>query len=132
MAWGLWWLVREAFGVGLVGVVENGLASGDDGFGLPIVDGGGGHKPDAGVVVLVVVVVNEVVEPSAGVFDAGETVFWVGVVVFDGFELGFGIGVVVGGSRSAKATSRCRVGPGALPQCLMSLLCHGRRGAGRG
>ena len=49
-------------GFGGVGVVEDGLAVGSDGVVVAVVDGGWGVVADAGVAVLVVVVVEELVE----------------------------------------------------------------------
>ena len=62
----------ESFGVGGVGGVEDGLAVGADGGGAAVVDVGGGVQGDAGVAVVVVVVVEEPVAEGSGVIDAGE------------------------------------------------------------
>ena len=48
----------EAFGVGLVGGVQDAGAFVADGFGEAVVDVGGGVETDAGVAVVVVVVVK--------------------------------------------------------------------------
>ena len=65
-------MVSESFGVGAVGGVEDELSAGSDGGGSPVVDVGGGMQPDAGVAMLVVVVIEERVGEAAGVVDAGE------------------------------------------------------------
>ena len=60
----------ESFGAGGVGGVENDLALRADGGGAAVVDVGGGVEPDAGVAVLVVVVIEERVAEPSGVVDA--------------------------------------------------------------
>ena len=63
----------EAVGFEGVGVVEDGLAVGSDGVVVSVVDAGGGVVADAGVAVVVVVVVGEeLVDEEAGVGEAGE------------------------------------------------------------
>ena len=51
--------MAESFGVAGVGGVEDVLSVGPDGFGAAEVDVGGGVQADAGVAVVVVVVVEE-------------------------------------------------------------------------
>ncbi len=62
----------EAVGFGGVGVVEDGLAVGADGVVVAVVDAGWGVVADAGVAVVVVVVVEELVDEGSGVGEAGE------------------------------------------------------------
>ena len=84
----------EAFRVFGVGVVERDLPLGSDLFGGAEVHRGGGVHPDTGVSVFVIVSHKEAVAECAGIFQRSEPV---GEVrhIFEGFELGFGIGVVV-------------------------------------
>ena len=93
----------EAVGFEGVGVVEDGLAVGADGVVVAVVDAGWGVVADAGVAVVVVVVVEERVDEAAGVGEAGEACreSW---RVFEGLELGFAVGVVVGDVRSASGS----------------------------
>ncbi len=81
-------------------MVEDGLSLGSDGVVVAVVDVGWGVVADAGVAVVVVVVVEELVEEAAGVGDVGEACrgTW---RVLEGLELGFAVGVVVGDVGSA-------------------------------
>ena len=56
----------EAVGLEGVGVVEDGLAVGSDGVVVAVVDAGWGVVADAGVAVVVVVVVEEFVDEAVG------------------------------------------------------------------
>ena len=85
----------EAVGLGAEGGVEGCLSGLEAGFDESAVDIGGGEECDAGVPVLVVVPVEEGLAVCAGVFDGAEALRELGSV-FQGFELGFGVGVVVG------------------------------------
>ena len=85
----------EAVWLGAEGGVEGCLSGSEAGFDESAVDIGGGEQSDAGVPVLVVVPVEEGLAVCAGVFDGAEAFGEVGAV-FQGFELGFGVGVVVG------------------------------------
>lgn len=76
----------EAVGFECVGVVEDGLAVGSDGVVVAVVDAGGCVVADAGVAVVVVVVVEEGVGEAAGVGEAGEPFGEAGCVL-QGFEL---------------------------------------------
>jgi hypothetical protein len=88
--------------VSLIGQVQDLLALGEEGRRLAEVDGGRGHQAEPGVVVLVVVPVEELLAPGSSVQFAAET-FREGGVVLERLELGFGEGVVVGCARPAQA-----------------------------
>jgi hypothetical protein len=80
----LWWdgrLADEPFGVALVGGVEHASAGRVQPGRLAVVDGGGGHQPDPGVAVLVVVPVKERAAVPAGVVDVVEPVRELGPVL---------------------------------------------------
>ena len=66
-----WWSSEAVWFEG-VGVVEHGLAVLADGVVVAVVDAGGGVVADAGVSVVVVVVVEEFVDEGACVGEAGE------------------------------------------------------------
>jgi hypothetical protein len=85
-------------GVGSVGGVEGGGALGADLGGGAVVDRRRGVQADAGVAVVMVVIVEEGVAEGAGVFDAAE-VGWEGGAVLEGLVDRFGVGVVVGDVR---------------------------------
>jgi hypothetical protein len=74
-----------------VGAVECDLPLGSDLFGGAEVHRGGGVHPDPGVAVFVVVGGEETVTEHAGVFQGAEPGGEIGHV-FEGFELGFGVG----------------------------------------
>ena len=67
-----WWLADEAFGVGVVGGVQDLGASGLDGCGPAVVDVGGGVQAEPAVPVLVVIPGEEVLAVRPGGFDRGE------------------------------------------------------------
>ena len=78
-----------------VGDVEDGLAGSVDGGAVAGVPFGGGDEPDAGVVVLVVVGVDELVHEGPGVRQRAESLRE-GWGVLQGLEPRLGVGVVVG------------------------------------
>ena len=82
---------------------------GCDGWSSEAAHGGWGVVADAGVAVVVVVVVEEVVGEGSGVGEAGESLRESGCVL-EGLELGFGVGVVVGAVRSAVGAGDAEVG----------------------
>ena len=90
-------------GLGGVGVVEDGLAVGSDGVVVADVDAGWGVVADAGVAVVVVVVLEEGVDERSGVGEAGEA-FGEPWRVLQGLELGFAVRVVVGDVRPASGS----------------------------
>jgi len=80
----------ESFGVAGVGGGEDLGAVGADGLGGSEVDGRGGVQSEAGVVVLVVVVVEELFAERAGVVDVVEVV-GEGGAVLEGLERGLAV-----------------------------------------
>ena len=67
-----WRFADEAFGVGVVGGVQDLGAVGPDGCGLAVVDVGGGVQAEPAVMMLVVVPGEEVLAVRPGGFDRGE------------------------------------------------------------
>ena len=90
----LWWFPEAVGSVG-VGGVEHSLAFLADDVVEAVVDVGWGVEADTGVAVFVVVVVEERFAERSSRSDVGEP-FGEGGRVFQGFELCFGVGVVVG------------------------------------
>jgi len=82
-------------GSGVVGGVEDGLSLFADRVGSAVVDVGWGVEPGAGVAVLVVVVLEESVDEGPALGEGCE-LFGEPRRVFEGLELGFAVGVVVG------------------------------------
>ena len=97
---GLRRFVDEAFGVGEVGRVQDGLPLGQDCRGLAVMQCRGRQEADAGVVVSLVVPVEEVYGEGPGVLDGAEA-GGKGWPVFHGAELAFRVRVVVGDVRAA-------------------------------
>ena len=99
--------VSESGRVGGVGGVEGDGASLTDLGGGAVVNRGWGVESDAGVAMHVVVVVEERRTERAGIGDGPESV-GERRAVFQRLELGFGVGVVIGGVRPAveRATPR--------------------------
>ena len=75
-------------------VVEGDLACGVDLIGLAVMDLVWCHETDSGMVVVVIIPVEEAAAEGFGVFDAAEA-FGKLRLVFQGFEMGFGERVVV-------------------------------------
>src|SRR3546814_25750 len=88
------WRPAESFGTCGVGGIEDDLAGGSDLVGAAVVNVGGGVEPDAGVAVVVVVVLEERVAERPGVVEAGEALRERRRVL-QRLELGFAEGVVV-------------------------------------
>ena len=80
--------------MGGVGGGEDGGPGGLDICGPAVVDVGGGVQAEPAVTVLVVVPAEEVLAVGPGGLDGGEAAGEAGPV-FQGLELGFGVGVVV-------------------------------------
>jgi hypothetical protein len=89
------WLADEPLGMGGIGAVEHVGAGAGDGFGATLVHIGWGEQRDPAVVVLVVIPAEEVLAEGAGVVDRAEP-GGEGRVVFEGLELAFAVGIVVG------------------------------------
>ena len=85
----------ESVRMGSEGVIEGGLAVLEARLDEAAVNVGGSEQGDTGVAMLVVVPMEEGLAVGAGIFDGAEPVGEVGSV-FQGFELGFGEGIVVG------------------------------------
>ncbi len=94
----------EAFGASGVGGVEDALSGGMESCRLAVVDGCRGHQADPGVVVLVVVPVEELAAEHSGVLDLVEMVGELGPVL-ERLEVRFALW----GCRS-----RCRAGCASL------------------
>jgi hypothetical protein len=75
------WLADEPLGMGGKGVAQHHLAGGDDLPGATVVHVSGSEQADAGVVVGVVVPVEEASAEAAGVLDGAEPVGEGGVVL---------------------------------------------------
>ncbi len=99
----------EAFRVPAEGVFESGLPGGVYGVGLTVMDLVGGHQADAAVVMILIVPVEEA---SAEVFGllGGFEALWEFRLIFQGFEVGFREGVVVGRVGSAMGFGDAQVG----------------------
>jgi len=118
----LWWdgrLADEPLRVPLVGGVEHAGPGRVELGRLAVVDGGGGHQPDPGVAVLVVVPVKEHAAVPAGVLDIVEALGELGPVL-QRLEVRLAVGVVAGGVRArvcfcdAEVREQERDGLGAL------------------
>ena len=99
--------------MGGAGVVEDLLAAGLDGPGAPVVHGCGGVQPDPGMAVVVIVIGEEDVAECACFVEGGEAAGKCRTV-FEGLELRFGIGVVVGDVRPGMAAGDVRAIPRSL------------------
>jgi len=75
------------------------LAGGVDGIGLAVMHLVRGHESDAGVVVVLVIPIEESSAEALGVLDAAEAL-GEARLVFQGLEVAFGEGVVVGRVRA--------------------------------
>lgn len=81
-------LPNEALGMGAESGIQDDLTMGQDVSGLTVVDHGGGHQAQAGMVVLMVVPLKEGLAKTAGVFDGAEAIRKTRPV-FKGAELTF-------------------------------------------
>ena len=93
--WRVWRFIYEAVAVLRERTVERVLAGRMDGISLTEVHLVGCHQPDAAVVVILVVPIEESAAEGSGVFDATEGL-WEPGLVFQGLEVGLRVGVVVG------------------------------------
>ncbi len=83
-----------------VGGVEHNLPMGQDVGGVAVVDHGGGHQAEPGMMMLVVVPLKKGLAETASVFDRTKT-FREARPIFQGAELTFRIGIVIGNVRTA-------------------------------
>ena len=84
----------EPFGMLLLGLLQGGTTAGSDLIGLTGVDSDRGHQSQAGVPMVVVVPLKEIIGPVSGIWQGAEAVRVAGAI-FKGFELGFGVRIVV-------------------------------------
>ena len=87
-------LSDEAFGVFAEGAIERDLTGGVDLFGLTVVDLVGRHQADAGMVMVLIVPIEEAAAERFGVLDATEALRKLGLV-FHGFEVAFRERIVI-------------------------------------
>jgi len=101
--------VDEALGGFPEGDVKNCLTCGVDGIGLAVMHLVRCHQADACVVMVLVVPVEEAAAEAPGVLDAAEALGKVRLI-FEGFEVAFGEGVVVGGVRAVVRPGDTEIG----------------------
>ena len=109
------------------------LASGVDGIDLTVMDLVWGHKADAGVMVVLIVPVEEAAAEASGVLDAAEA-FGELRLVFEGFEVAFGERIVIGCVRSVVRADDTEIGEqqgGGLRLHRAAAVCMQRELAGR-
>ena len=99
----------EAFWIPLESFGEDGLALADDVVGPSVVEDLGGEEADAGVMMLGVVPGKEDLAEAAGVLNGAKTIRKLRAV-FQGFELTFREGVVVGDMRPAVSLGDAQIG----------------------
>ena len=68
-SWRLWRVADESFGMGEIGGCQDGRPAGLDGWGVAVVDVGGGVQAEAAVAVLVVIPGEEVLAVGPGGLD---------------------------------------------------------------
>ena len=81
-------LSDEAFRVSVEGAIESVLARRVDSVGLTVMDLIGCHQADAGMVMLLIVPIEEAAAERLGILDAAEALWELGLV-FHGFEVAF-------------------------------------------
>lgn len=102
-------LSDEALGIFSEGGVQNDLAGGMDGVGLAIMDLVRGHETDANVVVILIVPGEEAPAERLGVLDASEALGEIRLI-FQGLEMAFREGIVVGGMGAAVGFGDAQIG----------------------
>jgi hypothetical protein len=102
-------LSDEAFRVSVEGVIKGGLAGSVDCVGLAVMHLIGRHQADAGMVMLLIVPIEEAAAERLGILDAAEAP-WKLRLVFHGFEVAFRERIVVGGVRSAVRFGDAEIG----------------------
>ena len=93
--WWLWRLFDEALGIGVEGTIEGVLSGSMDGVSLAVMDLVRGHQPETNMVMVLIVPGEELAAELACILNAAEA-FWESWLVFEGLEVAFGEGVVVG------------------------------------
>ena len=83
-----------------------------------------GHEADAGVAVCAVVPLEEVLAVGARILDAAEAFGELGTV-FERFELGFGVRIVVGDVRPAVGLGNLQIDQQGGPACRTTDRQHG-------
>ena len=86
--------MNEAFRVFSERPIERELTGGVDGLDLAVMDLVRGHQPDPGVVVVLIVPIEECAAEASGVLDAAEP-FRETLLIFQRFEVAFGEWIVV-------------------------------------
>ena len=102
-------LSDEALGGFAEGAIERDLTSGMDLVGLTIVHLVGRHQADAGVVMVLIVPIEEAAAERFGVLDATEALRKLRLV-FHGFEVAFRERIVIGGVRPAVGFGDAEIG----------------------
>ena len=93
-------LSDEAFGVSAEGAIKRGLTGGMDSVDLAVVHLVGRRQADAGMVMVLIVPLEEAATERLGVLDAAEALRKLRLI-FHGFEVAFRERVVIGGVRPA-------------------------------
>ena len=109
------------------GGVQDHLAMRQDVRGLTVMDHGGRHQAKAGVVVLMVVPLEEGLAEAASVFDGAEAIRETRAV-FQGAKLAFRIRIVVGDMRAAVGFDDAQIGQQQAPLVWISSTSRDRRG----
>jgi len=104
-----WCAVNKTFWILAECDVEGDLARGVDLIGLAVMDLVWRHQPDAGMMMILIVPIKKTAAERVCVFDASEA-FGKLRLIFQGFEMGFGERVVVGGMRAAVRFGHPKVG----------------------
>src|ERR1700686_5240124 len=91
------------------GAIEGVLAGGVGCVGLTVMHLIGRHQTDTGMVMLLIVPIEESSTERLGILDAAEAL-WKLRLVFHGFEVAFRKGIVVGGVRPAVGSGDTEIG----------------------
>jgi hypothetical protein len=87
-------LSDEAFRVSFEGAIQGALSGGVDCVGHAVMDLIGRHETNAGMVMLLVVPIEEAAAEGLGILDAAEALWKLGLV-FHGFEVAFRERIIV-------------------------------------
>ena len=108
LAGGMGGFVDEALWVFAKCLIESDLAGGVNGIGLAIMHLVGRHQADSGMVMVLVVPVEEAAAEASGILDAAEA-FWEAWLILQRLEVAFGEWIVVGGVRAIVRTGDAEV-----------------------